>query len=68
MDYEIDIEGEKFYAGGDKTKWENRHNGDHKNTDWVWRWGKQKLAFGLENGFVVIKSSRNGKRIYTKPP
>lgn len=66
MDYEIDIEGEKFYAGGDKTKWENRHNGDHKNTDWVWRWGKQKLAFGLENGFVVIKSSRNGKRIYTK--
>ena len=66
MDYEIDIDGEKFYAGGDKTKWTNRHNGDHKNTDWVWRWGKQKLAFGLANGFVVIKNGKNGKRIYTK--
>lgn len=65
MDYEINIEGEKFYAGGIKEKWEERHNGKHKKIDWVWRWSKPLFQWGLENDFVVIKNGKR-KRIYTK--
>lgn len=35
-------------------------------SDWCWRWSKELFEFGLANGFVVVKESRNGKRIYTK--
>ncbi len=65
MDYEIEIDGEYFYAGGSKELWTKRHNGEHKKIDWVWRWSKQLFEWGLKNGFVVIKSGRR-KRIYTK--
>ena len=65
MDYEIDIDGEKFYAGGSDILWKNRHNGDHKKIDWVWRWSKPLFEWGLANGFVVIKNGKR-KRIYTK--
>ena len=37
-------------------------NGQHQKIDWVWRWSKDKLEFGLANGFVEVK----GSRIYTK--
>ncbi len=65
MDYEIDIDGEKFYAGGSKEDWEERHSGNHKKIDWVWRWSKPLFEWGLKNGFVVIKDGKR-KRIYTK--
>lgn len=65
MDYEIEIDGEKFYAGGSKEGWENRHKGQHKKIDWVWRWSKSLFEWGLKNGFVVVKNGKR-KRIYTK--
>lgn len=61
MDYIAEINGVKFYAGGYE-KWLERQNGQHKKIDWVWRWSKDKLEFGLANGFVEVK----GSRIYTK--
>ena len=66
MDFPLNINDEIFYPGGDKNAHDERHNGNHKSKDWVWRWGLQKFKFGYQNGFVVIKDGRNGKRIYTK--
>lgn len=67
MDFEILIDGESFIPGGDKEKQQERFNGNHGNTDWVWRWSKEKFDFGLANGFVVIKRTSKGRpRIYTK--
>lgn len=65
MDYEISINGEKFYAGGSQDKWKERHNGNHKKIDWVWRWSKHLFEWGLKNGFIVIKNGKR-RRIYTK--
>ena len=31
-----------------------------------WRWSKEKLEWGIENGFVVIKKSKNIWTVYTK--
>lgn len=66
LDYPIEIEGETFYAGSSKEDYEERQNGIYDTADWAWRWSKEKFKFGYENGFIVIKKSRNGKRIYTK--
>ena len=66
MDFPIEIDGQKFYPGGDEKLHEARHNGDHKAKDWVWRWSYEKFKFGLDNGFVVIKTGRGRPRIYTK--
>ena len=33
----------------------------------IWRWSKQKLSWGIENGFVVMKKDRDSNwQIYTK--
>ena len=66
MDYQINIADETFVPGGSFSAYEARHNGVHGRTDWVWRWSKELFSFGLENGFVVVREGRNGKRIYTK--
>ncbi|MDQ1337209.1 MAG: adenine-specific DNA-methyltransferase, partial [Campylobacterota bacterium] len=34
--------------------------------DSCWRWSKDLFDFGYKNGFIVVKESKNGKRIYTK--
>lgn len=62
MDYEIEFEGEKFYPGGNKEEMEKRHNGIHGVTDWVWRWSKSAVEWGIKNDFLVVKNNR----IYTK--
>ena len=31
-----------------------------------WRWSKEKLKWGIENGFVIIKKSKNIWTVYTK--
>ena len=62
MDYEIEFEGRKFVPGGDVNAMKRRHNGEHGVTDWVWRWSKDAVEWGIKNGFLVIK----GDRIYTK--
>ena len=31
------------------------------NDGWIWKWGKSKVKWGLENGFIVFKDSPNKK-------
>lgn len=62
MDFEIEIDGKKFYPGGTKEGMEARHAGNHGATDWVWRWSKSAVEWGKQNNMFVIKNNR----IYTK--
>ena len=66
LDYPIEINGETFYPGSSKELYEERQSGTHDTHDWAWRWSKEKFDFGYANGFVIVKSGKNGKRIYTK--
>jgi adenine specific DNA methylase Mod len=66
LDYEIELDGNIFRPGNStKAEMEERIVRNPKS-DWCWRWSKPLFKFGLENGFVVVKESKNGKRIYTK--
>ena len=66
LDYEIELDGEIFRPGNvSKDEMEERIKRNPKS-DWCWRWSRQLFNFGLKNGFIVVKKSRNGKRIYTK--
>ncbi len=62
MDYEIEMEGRKFYPGGSKEIQEERWAGKHGVTDWVWRWSKSAVEWGIKEKMFVIKNDR----IYTK--
>ena len=62
MDFEIEIDGKKYYPGGTKEGMESRHAGNHGATDWVWRWSKSAVEWGKQNDMFVIKNNR----IYTK--
>ncbi len=66
LDYPIELDGVTFFPGGSEDDYNNRKEGIHDRADWCWRWSKEKFQFGLENGFIVVKNSRNGSRIYTK--
>ncbi len=66
LDYPIEIEGETFYPGSSYEDYIERQNGNFDRADWAWRWSKEKFKFGQDNGFIVVKRSRNGARIYTK--
>lgn len=68
LDYPIEINGEVFYAGGDKEIYEKRQSGMHRRADWGWRWrwSKDLFAYGLKNGFIEIKRGGTRPRIYTK--
>ncbi|MDD3915006.1 MAG: site-specific DNA-methyltransferase [Bacteroidales bacterium] len=66
LDYPITIDGETFVPGGSEGKYSQRKQGNHKRADWAWRWSKELFNFGYVNGFVVIKRTKNGSRIYTK--
>lgn len=66
LDYPIEIEGEILYPGGSFENYKERKNGNHKRADWEWRWSQKKYEFGLSNGFIVLKRTKNGLRIYTK--
>jgi len=66
LDYPITINGETFYAGGDKEQYENRHKGIHGRADWGWRWSEDLFIFGLENGFIEVHKGGDRPRIYTK--
>lgn len=66
LDYPLTIDGEIYYAGSSEENYLKRQSGEHKRADWAWRWSREKFNFGLANGFIVIKKSRNGTRIYTK--
>lgn len=67
LDYPIEIEGQILYPGGDYERYKERKAGKYKKADWAWRWSKDKFKYGLENGFIVVKTGRDGNpRIYTK--
>lgn len=44
-------DGSSIYAGS--------HNEHQPN--WNWRWSKDKVKWGIENGFIVMKKGTNGK-------
>ncbi len=66
LDYPIYLDNLTFYTGGYEEEYQNRKDGNHDRADWCWRWSKDKFKFGLDNGFVVVKHTKNGSRIYTK--
>lgn len=63
MDFEIEFDGKKYIPGGDYEKFKERHNGNHGVTDWVWRWSKSAIEWGIQNGMIVVNSTG---RIYSK--
>ena len=67
LDYPIELDGKTFYAGGNYEKWLDRQQGGASVKDWGWRWSKDKLEWGLKNGFIVTKQNNKGEwNIYTK--
>lgn len=66
LDYPIEIDGEIFYPGSSYEKYLERQNGKYSRADWAWRWSKELFNFGYKNGFIVVKRTNNGARIYTK--
>ncbi|MDW2912404.1 site-specific DNA-methyltransferase [Mesomycoplasma ovipneumoniae] len=62
LDYPIEYNGKIYYAGGSQEKWQARHQGNHAVKDWQWRWARQKLDWGIKNGFIVFKN----ERVYSK--
>ena len=66
LDYEIEIDGHVFRPGGASLKEMEERQIRNPKSDWCWRWSPKLYEFGLENGFVEVKETRNGKRIYTK--
>lgn len=66
LDYEIELEGKILRAGNvSKEEMEQRQLQNPKS-DFCWRWSKNLFEFGLKNGFVVLKETKEGHRIYTK--
>lgn len=66
LDYPIEIEGHVLVPGGSREAQERRLAGDHARADWAWRWSPELFQYGLDNGFVVLKTSGSRPRIYTK--
>lgn len=62
LDYPLEYNGEIYYAGSDKHAWEERQKGNHRQSDWAWRWSKSAFEWGVKQGMIVLK----GNRIYTK--
>ncbi|WP_347276992.1 site-specific DNA-methyltransferase [Mycoplasma phocimorsus] len=58
LDYVIEYEGKKYFAGSSEENYELRKSGKHAEKDWRWRWSKEKLQWGIENDFIVFQ---NGK-------
>jgi hypothetical protein len=66
LDYEIILGKEVFRPGGVSKKEMLDRIKRNPKSDFCWRWSKDLFEFGLKNGFVEVKESKNGKRIYTK--
>ena len=66
LDYPINIGENIYYAGGNEKEYLKRQKGEHRRADWGWRWSKELFDFGLKNGFIVEKITKNGRRLYTK--
>jgi len=66
LDYEINIDGNVFRPGGVSRNEMNERKNRNPSSDYCWRWSKKLFKFGLKNDFIVVKKSKNGKRLYTK--
>jgi len=66
LDYEIIFDSFIFRPGGVSKEEMIERQKRNPVSDFCWRWSEDLYKFGLENGFIVVKESRNGKRIYTK--
>jgi adenine-specific DNA-methyltransferase len=66
LDYEIELENHTFRPGGSSKEEMLARQKRNPPSDFCWRWSKELFKFGLDAGFVVVKESSNGKRIYTK--
>ncbi len=66
LDYEIIIDGETFRPGNASKEEMIKRQELNPKSDFCWRWSKELFEFGYNNGFVVVKKSKNGKRLYTK--
>lgn len=57
LDYPIEApDGTEVWPGGNP-----------EDKKWTWRWSKNKVEWGRENGFIVFKKSRDGKNsVYFK--
>lgn len=38
----------------------------NKSNGWCWRWSKEKLDWGIKNGFIEIKKGKSGWSVYFK--
>ncbi len=66
LDYEIEIDNQIFRAGNVSEEEMRQRQVKNPKSDYCWRWSKELFEFGLKNGFIVVKNSKNGTRIYTK--
>lgn len=66
LDYEINIDNFVFRPGSVSKDEQLERQTRNPTSDYCWRWSKDLYEFGLKNGFIVVKESSNGKRIYTK--
>lgn len=57
LNYPVDMpDGTKLYPG----------NSNEKQEHWNWRWSSSKVQWGIDNGFIVMKQSKDGWAIYFK--
>lgn len=66
MDYEIEIDGQVLRPGNATKQAMLQRQQRNPQSDFCWRWSRSLYEFGLQQGFVVLKQSRHGYRIYTK--
>jgi adenine-specific DNA-methyltransferase len=66
LDYEIEIEGLTLRPGNVSNEEMEKRKMKNPKSDFCWRWSRELYNFGLKNGFIVLRKSKNGYRIYTK--
>ena len=66
LDYEVNLDDEIFIPGNVSKKEILERKKRNPDRDFCWRWSRKLFNFGLENGFIVVKKTSKGKRLYTK--
>lgn len=56
MDYIIEHNGVKYYAGGSFEDYLKRQAGEYGKKDCTWLWSKEKLQWGIDNNEIVFKN------------
>lgn len=56
MDYVIEHDGVKYYAGGSKEKYEERQRVNPGKKAPTWLWSKEKYLQGVKDGEIVFKN------------